>query len=58
MKGSDCLPHKGPLLVPSDDEVKCIHDALQGRSDEHAVSLLAKCGAVLNADPSWRKPLR
>lgn len=60
MKGSDCQPHRGPLLVASLDEVARIYSALHGchTDDVHALSLLSKCEAVLNAHPSWRKPLK
>ena len=54
----DARPFHGPLLIPSPDEIRCIYDALYGRTDEHAMTLLAKCHAVLEADPCWRKPLR
>jgi hypothetical protein len=47
----------GPVLVPSRSEVACIYDAMYGRTDVHALTLIAKCEAVLNADPKWREPL-
>lgn len=50
----------GPVLVPTREEVVRIYDAMRFCHpwDTHAVSLVAKCEAVLNADPKWREPLR
>lgn len=58
MKGSDSQPHRGPLLVASRDEAGRIYEAMINETDEVARALVAKCRAVLTADPSWRKPLR
>lgn len=50
--------YHGPVLVPTRDEVVRIYDAMRFVDDAQAKSIVAKCEAVLNADPKWRKPLK
>jgi hypothetical protein len=52
----DQLPQRGPYLVATLEEVKRIYDALRFSRDAEAVSLRAKCEAVLNANPKFRRP--
>lgn len=52
------MSYHGPLLVTTREEVTRIYDALRFERDPAAVSLTAKCVAVLEADPQWRRPLR
>lgn len=50
-------PYQGPVLVASPTEAARIFTALYGADDPQAEQLRAKCVAVLDADPKWRKPL-
>jgi hypothetical protein len=49
-------PHHGPHLVPTLEEVKRIYDAVYHATDPVAEALKAKCEAVLEADPKFRRP--
>jgi len=48
----------GPRLVLSSADAARIMSALHGAKDAAALAVTAKCIAVLNADPSWDRPLR
>lgn len=61
MKNLHSLPHHGPHLVCTSDEAALVHSVFEqlDRDDEpEIVGLLAKCRAVLDADPRWKQPLK
>lgn len=57
-------PYTGPVLVATPAEAALIfavfgltdHDV--GGSAPEVVALMAKCRAVMDADPRWKQPLR
>lgn len=54
------LPYHGPVLMATAAEAQRIWELLQQRPVLTRLEdgLLAKCLAVLNADPRWKQPTR